>query len=193
MNLLILPAAAAFLALLSSLISIFSAFHSRGPDGLDLILVLGARLREDGPCRTLRYRLETAAAYMKASPETVCIVSGGQGPDEPCPEAEGMALYLKDLGIDKGRILLESRSSNTRQNLLFCRDLLPPACGRIGIVTSDFHMYRSLFLARAYGLPPAYGIAAKSARLYLPANLLRESCSLLKDRLLIFLRTQKER
>ena len=55
------------------------------PAGLDCIVVLGAGLRPDGtPTETLRYRLDAALAYLEENPETVCIVSGGQGFGESC-------------------------------------------------------------------------------------------------------------
>jgi len=56
----------------------------------------------------LRYRLDEAYRYLKDDPETICIVSGGQGYNEPCQEAEVMKKYLEDKGIDSSRISVVS-------------------------------------------------------------------------------------
>ncbi len=66
------------------------------PANLDAIIVLGAQVKADGsPSNVLRYRLETASDYLEANPQTVVVVSGGQGPNEPTTEAECMGV-VKD-------------------------------------------------------------------------------------------------
>lgn len=88
---------------------IMSAAVSTPPLNLDHIVVLGANLNADGsPKETLRYRLDEAAAYLERNPETTCIVSGAQGPDEPCSEAEAMARYLEAADVDASRIILRT-------------------------------------------------------------------------------------
>ena len=67
--------------------------------GRDYLIVLGAQVRETGPSVVLQYRLDEAAAYLEENPDTCCIVSGGQGANEPFPEAEGMRRYLEEKGI----------------------------------------------------------------------------------------------
>ena len=83
-----------------------------------VVVVLGAKVKADGsPSRILKNRLDTAAALLEQEPRLLCVVSGGQGDNEPVSEARAMALYLEERGIDPGRILLEDRSRNTRGNL----------------------------------------------------------------------------
>lgn len=153
------------------------------PDDLDVLIVLGAQVRPDGsPCRALRMRLNTARDYLLAHPHCRCIVSGGQGTNEPESEAECMASYLVFTGVDSERLLLEDRSKNTIQNLRFSLELLSQAGSQnIGIVTNDFHLKRSLAIARREGIPNPKGIAAPSTRLYLPNNLLRECLCIALD------------
>lgn len=177
----LLPAVLFALPFVLSFGWILTGFGKRPPEGLDWIIVLGAKLNDDGPCRTLRLRLDAAAACLKRNPACACVVSGGQGPDEPASEASAMRLYLMEQGIDRDRILVEDRSSNTRENLALSLALLPEDPGKTAIVTSDFHMSRSLFLARAAGLKEVYGLAAPSVRAYLPFYLLRETLSFVKD------------
>ncbi len=152
---------------------IISQMNEKGEVGLDYIIVLGAQVRESGPSVVLKYRLDKAVEYLEDNPETICIVSGGQGANEPYSEAEGMAQYLKEQGIDASRILLEDKSLNTEQNMEYSKALIKDGAS-VGIITNDFHLFRAKQIARKYGLDNVCGIAAKSMPIYLPNNMLRE-------------------
>ena len=152
---------------------IISQMHEKGKAGLDYIIVLGAQVRESGPSAALKYRLDEAVEYLEDNPKTICIVSGGQGANEPYSEAEGMAQYLKEQGIDASWILLEDKSLNTEQNMEYSRALIKDGAS-VGIITNDFHLFRAKQIARKYGLDNICGIAAKSTPVYLPNNMLRE-------------------
>lgn len=153
------------------------------PAGLDDLVVLGAGLRPDGtPSEALRYRLDAALTYLEENPETDCVVSGGQGFGEVRTEADAMAEYLVEHGLDEGRITKEERSSTTAENLRFSSALLEPGA-EVGVVTNDFHLYRALRIAERNGLPGAHGLAAPSNPLYLPQSMLRECAAVVKDAL----------
>ena len=156
-------------------------FHEKGDPGLDAVIVLGAQVRESGPSRVLKYRLDLAADYLEQNPETVCIVSGGKGSNEPYSEAEGMMKYLVENGISQDRIRMETKSQNTVQNIRYSKELLEPEWTGIGIITNNFHLYRAKALAQKTGLEPVCGLAAASSLLYLPNNVLRECLGILKD------------
>lgn len=153
---------------------IISAFSGEDEKGLDYLIVLGAQVYEDHPSTVLKYRLDKAAAYLKENEDTVCIVSGGQGYNEPFPEARGMRDYLIACGIPEERILIEDKSKTTAENFKFSRQFFDPANDRVGIVTNNFHMYRACRLAANAGIENAYAIPASSTLLYLPSNMLRE-------------------
>lgn len=152
---------------------ILSGFHEKGEKNLDYIIVLGAQVREDGPSPVLTYRLEKAIDYLKENPGTRCIVSGGQGYNEPCTEAEAMAVYLVEKGIPEERIIQEKEATTTKQNIRFSMSFMESDAS-VGIVTNNFHVYRSLRIAEDQGLKNACGIAAGSRRFYLPNNMYRE-------------------
>ena len=141
---------------------IASKFTSVGEKHLDYIIVLGAQVREDGPSVVLKYRLDKAIEYLNDNTETICIVSGGQGINEPFTEAEGMADYLVRNGISKKRILLENASTNTIENIQYSKKLLKESYNGVGIITNDFHVFRSVQIAKMQEIENVYGIAAES-------------------------------
>ncbi|MCR5295484.1 MAG: YdcF family protein [Lachnospiraceae bacterium] len=178
-----LLAAAAVLALFLLNGVILRQFRAQGEKGLDYIIVLGAQVREGGPSAILKYRLDEAAAYLSENENTLCILSGGRGGNEPFPEAEGMYAYLVSCGIDEGRLIKEDRSRNTTENIANSRELMREGYQNVGIVTNNFHAARALLLAKAAGLTNPCALAADSNVLYLPNNMLRECLALVKDKL----------
>ena len=160
---------------------IISAFHPQTEQGLDYLVVLGAQVRDDGPSNVLRYRLDAAAGYLKNNKETLCIVTGGKGENEPFTEAEGMRDYLLSKGVDEKRILLENEAVNTYENMIFSMRLFDPSKDRVGIVTNNFHIYRAMRLARKAGIVHAFPVSTGSSPGYLPNNLLREFFGVVKE------------
>ena len=160
---------------------ILGDFSAKGSQNLDYIIVLGAQVREDGPSVVLKYRLDAAVDYLNENPDTVCIVSGGQGVNEPFSEAEGMAEYLLDKGIEARRIILEDKSTSTVENIQNSKAIMEESYNGVGIVTNNFHVFRAVQIAKEQGLEGVCGIATDSNVLYLPNNVLRECCGILKD------------
>ncbi|MDO4400745.1 MAG: YdcF family protein [Coriobacteriia bacterium] len=157
-------------------------FDEQGENGLDYIVVLGAQVRPDEtPGSVLQYRLDAAVSYLRENPQTTCIVSGGQGPNEPVAEADCMGTYLELHGIDPARIIREDRSANTVQNIANSMALMSSPFARTGIVTNNFHVFRAVKIAQKAGLENACGISAYSTPFYLPNNMLRETMGIVKD------------
>lgn len=92
--------------------------------------------------QSLKDRLDTAKEYLRANPETIAILSGGQGKLEEISEAECMCRYLVNAGISKERLLMEAKSTTTRQNLRFSRKYMDYQHDEVGIITNNFHVYR---------------------------------------------------
>lgn len=152
---------------------IASQLHAQGEPDLDYIIVLGAQVRENGPSTILKYRLDRAAEYLKENTDTICIVSGGQGYNEPFPESEGMASYLQGQGIEAERMILESESKTTEENIRNSMEFIEEGAS-VGIITNDFHVFRAVQTAEKEGLLRVCGIAAGSPKQYLPNNMFRE-------------------
>lgn len=174
-------AAAGILLLLVCEGIVLSGYGSRAPAGLDYLIVLGAQVREDGPSAVLKYRLDAAAEYMSQNSDTLCIVTGGKGEEEPLTEGEGMRRYLVLQGVDPSRIIVEDKARNTVQNIRLSMQLMSSPDASAALVTNNFHVARALALARKQGLTDISAIAAPSDPLYLPNNMFREFFGLTKD------------
>ena len=111
-----------------------------------LMVILGCQVKPWGPSILLQDRLDTALAYLEEHPGMTVVVSGGQGPDEPESEAQCMADYLTEHGVEEGQILMEDQSHNTDQNLRYTISLLAEkgydTTGDILVVSNGFHLTR---------------------------------------------------
>lgn len=139
----------------------------------DYVIVLGAGINGMNPSRSLTERLEAALDYLNEYPDSVAIVSGSQGPDEPVPEADVMYDWLIAKGVDPNRVIKEILADNTRQNLensfaIMAERGADPKDG-VAIVTSEYHLYRAKLMAEALGAKPL-GVAAKTTWIDLRVN-----------------------
>ena len=157
------------------------SFSTDEPDrNLDYIIVLGAQVRENGPSKTLLYRLKAAEKYLKENTGTICIVSGGRGKNEIMSEAEAMKRYLISAGIDENRIIMEDESTDTDENIRFSKKYIRDGAS-VGLVTNDFHLCRGIFLCEKHGLKNVSPVRADSEPFYRPNNYFREALAFIKD------------
>lgn len=160
---------------------IISSYRAKGDENLDYIIVLGAQVKEKGPSAALKFRLDTAYDYLTENENTVCIVSGGQGANEPCSEAQGMHDYLVGKGIPEERIIMEDKSTDTSENIAFSSKFLDMENDSVGIVTNNFHVFRGVHLAKHFGIKNVCGIAAPSNIYFQLNNMVREFFGIMKD------------
>ncbi len=152
----------------------FIASAARGnPAAVDYVVVLGAGVNGTVPSLSLRERLNAACDYLTAHPESICVVSGCQGNGEDISEAQCMYNELTEMGIDPARVWMEDQARNTRENLSLSLDIIESRTGRrpetVGIVSSEYHLYRAGFFAREQGLEPV-GIPARTSWVSLRVN-----------------------
>lgn len=160
---------------------IISQYNAMPQPGADYIIILGAQWKPEGPSEVLRRRLNKAVEYLRENTDTVVIVSGGKGNNEPMSEAAGMRQYLVNAGINDEQILMEDLSTNTTENLVFSGKLLDKENDRVVIVTNNFHVFRALRIAKKQGYAHAEGMAASAVAGLVPNNLLREFLGVVKD------------
>ena len=136
-------------------------------ESIQYMVVLGAKVNASGPSVSLWDRIHGAYEYMEAHPDVIAIVSGGQGPDEPMTEAQSMHQELTKLGIDPQRIWLEENATSTWENLQFSLDLIEERTGtrptKLGVLSSEYHLFRASLFARACGVE-FVGVPARTSR-----------------------------
>ena len=117
---------------------------------VDYALVLGAGLDEDVPSERLEKRLDLAyeSLYHRDIP---IILTGGQGPGETVTECRAMGDYLQGLGMPASRLILENQATSTQENILYSAELMEGHDLTVAIITSDYHLFRSMMLARRMG------------------------------------------
>ena len=143
-----------------------ASFGSPG-EQVDYMVVLGAKVRTTGPSASLWDRIYAAADYLNDHPNTVAIVSGGQGPDEPMTEGQAMYDELIKLGIDPNRVWIEDKATSTWENLAFSLDLIEEKTGTrplyLGVLSSEYHLFRASLLTKHCGAH-FVGIPARTSR-----------------------------
>ena len=136
-------------------------------DHVAYMVVLGAKVNKDGPSVSLWDRICGAYEYLEIHPQTIAVLSGGQGTDEPITEAECMYRELVALGIDPQRLWLEDESTSTWENLTFSLDLIEEKTGirpmKIGVLSSEYHLCRASLFAKACDVE-FVGIPARTSR-----------------------------
>lgn len=128
----------------------------------DAILLLGYGLDEnDQATQELKLRVQAAARAYREGRSQIIVACGGTTPGHHISEAEVMEKLLLEEGVPKTAILLENKSQITIENMRFAAQVLGGAKGkRVLVVTSDYHVRRSVLTAmragfRAKGYPAA--------------------------------------
>lgn len=138
----------------------FSMFRPNVPAGVDAVIVLGAKVGTPA----LTQRTLTGLLYYQQGKTTTLVLSGGKGPNEPISEAQAMDNVIK-AAVAKTHgtmphIVLETKSTDTMQNLGNSHALVPKA-HRVVIVSDDYHLARSVAIAKHVGFKTVYWNAPK--------------------------------
>lgn len=175
--------AAACAAVFFSLIVFFHAFFEiasktvRKETHAGTVIVLGCQVVGESPNRMLSERIQACLEYLERNPESTVILSGGKGRDEKISEAECMYRELVKNGVSPDRLIKEEKSTSTRENLAFSKEIILeknlPA--EVVLITNEFHCYRASFFAERSGLHPEVW-PAKTNLCMFPTFFLREIC-----------------
>jgi uncharacterized SAM-binding protein YcdF (DUF218 family) len=101
-------------------------------------------------------RLTAVAELARRYPSARVVFSGGSGRliIQGATEAELAARLFESFGIAKERVILEDKSRDTDENARFTKEVVKPKAGeRWLLVTSAYHMPRSVGLFRAADFP----------------------------------------
>lgn len=141
---------------------------TRLDEAREIVVVLGGGAPGGVPAPATLRRAEKAAEVARERPHAAVILSGERAGWKPgrsgASEAELMADVLAAAGIARERIFLEDESRDTVGNAVlvavrYLRDLAPRP---VTVLTSPFHLERSLMIFRAVLGPdwPVSGLAS---------------------------------
>ncbi len=147
---------------------------------VDVVIVLGCRVRGEVPSSLLSARCRAAAQVLEAHPEAVCIAAGGQGQGEDISEAEAMYRLLTGWGIAPERIYKEDKSTSTAENFAFSAEIMQREGigGSVAVVTSEYHQFRASLYAKRAGLGDTGHYSGSTVRYFIPNYWLREWAAL---------------
>lgn len=99
-------------------------------------------------------RLVAALRLAEFYPQARVVLSGGSGEleGEREPEAAISKNFLVEMGVDPARLVMEDQSRNTAENAALTAALMAQETGVTLLVTSAFHMPRSVALFRRAGV-----------------------------------------
>lgn len=184
------------LASLATVISVINLIFILTPEvvGIDEkaehVILLGGGIDKDGNLpKSVISRVEKAAEYLNANPESICVVTGGKLAWLPFAEAPELKRQLVKRGVDADRILVEDKALDTIQNFQFSCKMLAEYKGvsveeiletPTAVVTSRFHLRRAERLAHRMGFTNIKGIPSPCSAIYVPHDYVREICAYVK-------------
>ncbi len=124
----------------------------------DAIVVLGGGIKPGAPFLELKNDLDedpfkrATAAYKLYQLKSRPIIASGYSVKDRLPEAAVMKTYLSYLGVPPKDIHTDDKSRDTYENALFVRKIVERLdLKKVCLITSAYHMERSLFLFRKAG------------------------------------------
>lgn len=126
-------------------------------ENVDCIIVLGCQVHDDGtPSDMLRDRLDRAIELYNSGAASKIIMSGDHG-RENYDEVNTMKKYAVYAGIPEEDVFMDHAGFSTYETIYRARDIF--CVKKAIIVTQDYHLYRSLYIADKLGVE-AYGVGS---------------------------------
>lgn len=131
---------------------------------VDAAIVLGAAAYGNRPSPVLRERVNHAIQLYQQGYVQWVIFTGGQGQLNGPPEAEVARQYAIANGLPPGVVLLETTSTDTRENLENAQQVAnAQGLDSFLVVSTPFHMKRAMLLADELGME-AYSSPTRTTR-----------------------------
>ena len=148
------------------------------PD-VDCIIVLGCQVRDDGsPSHMLEDRLRCGVTLYQLGAAPKIIMSGDHG-TKAYDEVDAMKHYAVDAGIPSEDVFMDHAGFSTYETMYRAKEVF--CAEKVLIVTQEYHLYRSVYIAQQLGLD-AYGVACDYRTYYGQTSRdLREILARVKD------------
>ncbi len=136
--------------------------NSEPAKNADCVIILGAAVHKDKPSRALLQRIDAAYEYLSDNPESIAVCTGGLDKHDQISEGECIATELEKRGISRDRLLVEDKSTSTRENFEFAFKVLGYEPDSAVIISNGFHLRRArIILSQCYS-GEIYTLAAKT-------------------------------
>ena len=124
---------------------------------VDCIVVLGCKVYDDGtPSAMLEDRLRRGVSLYSLGAAPKLLMSGDHGTTN-YDEVDSMKRYAVDAGIASSDVFMDHAGFSTYETLYRAKEIF--GADKIIIVTQEYHLYRSLYVAESLGIE-AYGVHA---------------------------------
>lgn len=124
---------------------------------VDCILVLGCLVKNNGnPSDMLRDRLTRGVDLYHAGAAPKLLMSGDHG-RENYDEVDAMKQFAVNSGIPSENVFMDHAGFSTYESIYRAKEIFQAQ--KIIIITQEYHLYRALYIANAFGLE-AYGVAS---------------------------------
>ena len=126
-------------------------------DDVDCIIVLGCQVKDDGSLsHMLRDRLMRGLEVYEAGAAPKLLMSGDHG-REDYDEVGAMKNYAIENGVPSENIFMDHAGFSTYETVYRAKEIF--GADKVIIVTQEYHLYRSLYIAKQLGVE-AYGVSS---------------------------------
>lgn len=123
---------------------------------VDCIIVLGAGVWGDKPSPMLEDRLLEAISLYENNTSSKIIMSGDHGREE-YDEVNTMKNFAIEKGVPSENIFMDHAGFSSYESIYRAKEIF--GAKKVVIVTQEYHLYRSLYIANRLGIE-AYGVAS---------------------------------
>lgn len=125
--------------------------------GADCVIVLGCKVKENGvPSDMLRDRLTRGIELYRLGAAPKILMSGDHG-REDYNEVGAMKSYAEEAGVPSEDVFMDHAGFSTYETMYRAKEVFKAR--RVIIVTQEYHLYRSLYIAKKLGLE-AVGVSS---------------------------------
>ena len=137
--------------------AIISPSEAASLEDVDCIIVLGCLVRDDGTLSgMLQDRVQRGIELYFNESAKKLLMSGDHG-QESYDEVNAMKQYAIENGIPSEDIFMDHAGFSTYESIYRAKEIFK--ADKIIIVTQEYHLYRSLYIAEKLGIE-AYGVAS---------------------------------